>query len=267
MYELYITNKNYTTWALRPWVLMRERDIAFRERLVPFGSSSFRAFSPSGRVPALHDGDVVVWDSLAIVEYLAERHAGVWPADPIARAWARSAAAEMHSSFSALRSRCTNSCGLRIRLHDYPPELAGDVARLTELWSEGLASSGGPFLAGSEFTARRRVLRAGGVSCADLRVAVRGSRGRISRAVARVAGDARMVRGRDRQKPSAMPRTRPTWRRPAPSSRICALASRSRSRSSVVEPVNVWFNTGSSLPARTRHVASFGAMSRARPSV
>jgi glutathione S-transferase len=152
VYELYITNKNYTTWALRPWLLMRERDIPFHERLVPFGSSTFRAFSPTGRVPALHDGDVVVWDSLAIVEYLAERHAGVWPAEPTARAWARSAAAEMHSGFATLRTRCTNSCGLRIRLHDYPPELAADVARLTELWSEGLARFGGPFLAGSELT-------------------------------------------------------------------------------------------------------------------
>ncbi len=153
MYELFITNKNYTTWALRPWLLMRERDIAFRERLVPFGSADFRTFSPSGRVPALHDGEVVVWESLAIVEYLAERHPGVWPRDPGARAWARSAASEMHAGFATLRSRCTNSCGLRIRLHDYPDVLAADVARIAELWSEGLARFGGPWLAGDSFTA------------------------------------------------------------------------------------------------------------------
>jgi glutathione S-transferase len=153
VYELFITNKNYTTWALRPWLLMRERDIAFRERLVPFGSRDFRAFSPTGRVPALHDGDLVVWESLAIVEYLAERHAGVWPIDPGARAWARSAASEMHAGFATLRSRCTNSCGLRIRLHDFPDALAADVARIAELWGEGLARFGGPWLAGDSFTA------------------------------------------------------------------------------------------------------------------
>ena len=152
-YELYITNKNYTTWALRPWLLMRECGIEFRERLVPFGAASFRAFSPTGRVPALHDGDVVVWDSLAIVEYLAERHAGVWPDDPIARAWARSAAAEMHSGFTTLRSRCSNSCGVRVKLRDFPAALAADVARIAELWSEGLEKFGGPFLAGRDFTA------------------------------------------------------------------------------------------------------------------
>jgi glutathione S-transferase len=153
VYELFITNKNYTTWALRPWLLMRERDIAFRERLVPFGSADFRTFSPTGRVPALHDGDVVVWESLAIVEYLAERHAGVWPSDPRARAWSRSAASEMHAGFTTLRSRCTNSCGLRIKLHDYPDALAADVARIAELWSDGFARFGGPWLAGDSFTA------------------------------------------------------------------------------------------------------------------
>ncbi|HQY70835.1 MAG TPA: glutathione S-transferase N-terminal domain-containing protein, partial [Pseudomonadales bacterium] len=107
MYELYIANKNYSSWSLRPWVLMRELRIAFDERLVPFAPGSnferFRAFSPTGKVPCLHDGATVVWDSLAIAEYLAERHAGVWPSDARARAWARSAAAEMHSGFGALR--------------------------------------------------------------------------------------------------------------------------------------------------------------------
>ncbi|HEY1549806.1 MAG TPA: glutathione S-transferase [Kofleriaceae bacterium] len=153
MYELFITTKNYTTWALRPWLLMRERDIAFRERLVHFGTADFHTFSPSGRVPALHDGDVVVWESLAIVEYLAERHAGVWPSDPRARAWARSAASEMHAGFATLRSRCTNSCGLRIELRDVPDALAADIARIAAIWTEGLTRFGGPFLAGAELTA------------------------------------------------------------------------------------------------------------------
>ncbi len=156
MYQLYIANKNYSSWSLRPWVLMRERGIAFTERLIPFGSAgweAFRTISPSGRVPCLIDGDTVVWDSLAIVEFLAERHAGVWPQDSAARAWARSAAAEMHSGFAELRNRCPMSCGLRMRLHEIGPALERDIARLEGCWSDGLDRHGGPFLAGREFGA------------------------------------------------------------------------------------------------------------------
>jgi glutathione S-transferase len=157
MYELFITNKNYSSWSLRAWVLMRQLELPFRERLValPEGSywDTFHTFSPSGRVPCLHDGDTVVWDTLGIIEYLAERHEGVWPADPEARAWARCAAAEMHAGFGTLRERCTMSCGLRVRLRDLPPALARDLARLGELWNEGLARFGGPFLAGKGFSA------------------------------------------------------------------------------------------------------------------
>lgn len=159
MYELYIANKNYSSWSLRPWLLLRERGIAFKEHLVPFapGTSScwasFRAFSPTGKVPCLRDGDAVVWDSLAIAEYVAERDPGVWPVDPQARAWARCAAAEMHSGFPALRSVCTMNCGIRMRI-DAPSEaLRKDVARIEELWSEGLRRFGGPLLAGNAFTA------------------------------------------------------------------------------------------------------------------
>src|SRR5260370_34373693 len=101
MYDLYIANKNYSSWSLRPWVLMRELKIAFREHLVPFGDESswqsYRKISPTGKVPCLVDGDIVVWGSLAIMEYLAERHAGRWPAPVGAPAWARSAAPEMHA--------------------------------------------------------------------------------------------------------------------------------------------------------------------------
>src|ERR1700730_987686 len=157
MYDLYIANKSYSSWSLRPWVLMRELGIGFREHLVPFGEEAswqtYRKIAPSGKVPCLVDGDTVVWDSLAIAEYLAERHAAVWPAAAGARAWARSAAAEMHSGFGALRSRCSMSCGLRIRLHESPPPPEGDLARLGTLWSDGLRRFGGPFLAGAAFTA------------------------------------------------------------------------------------------------------------------
>jgi len=157
MYELYIANKNYSSWSLRAWVLMRELGIAFNEHLLIFGqASSWEAFgkiSPSGKVPCLVAGDVAVWDSLAIAEYLAERHTGVWPADARARAWARSAAAEMHSGFSELRHFCTMSCGVRVRLNTVGAGLARDFARLGALWNDGLQRFGGPFLAGSDFSA------------------------------------------------------------------------------------------------------------------
>jgi glutathione S-transferase len=157
MYELYIANKNYSSWSLRPWVLMRELDIAFTEQLVPFGQESswdsYRKISPNGKVPCLLEDGNAVWDSLSIVEYLAERHAGVWPADSRARAWARCAAAEMHSGFANLRSRCSMSCGVRIRLKEIPLGLAREIGRLGGLWNDGLRRFGGPFLAGKTFTA------------------------------------------------------------------------------------------------------------------
>ena len=157
MYELYIGNRNYSSWSLRPWALMRALSIPFVEHVMPFDPgtswSKFRAFSPSGKVPCLVDGTSVVWDSMAIAEYLAERHAGVWPRDPLARAWARSAAAEMHAGFAALRQRCSMNCGVRVRLAGIPPALQRDLDRVDELWSEGLRRFGGPFLAGPAFTA------------------------------------------------------------------------------------------------------------------
>lgn len=157
MYTLFIANKNYSSWSLRPWVLMRALGIPFGERLFPLeqGScwDSYRRFSPNGRVPCLHDADVVVWDSLAIVEYLAERHAGVWPKDATARAWARCVTSEMHSGFGALRSQCGMNCGLRVRLSGLSPDLRADIARIDEIWSEGAGRFGGPWLAGDGFTA------------------------------------------------------------------------------------------------------------------
>ena len=157
MSTLYIANKNYSSWSLRAWLAMRELGIAFEEKLVPFSEGSnldnFKPFAPHAKVPCLHDGKEVVWDSLAIIEYLAERHAGVWPADAGARTWARCASAEMHSGFSALRDICSMNCGIRVQLHEVPPALQSNIARIDELWSEGLARFGGPFLAGAQFTA------------------------------------------------------------------------------------------------------------------
>jgi len=156
MFELVIGNKNYSSWSLRPWVLLAARAIPFKETLVPFpGGDSFdfyRKWSPNGRVPCLIDGDVAVWDSLAIVEYVAERHPGAWPPDARARAWSRSASAEMHSSFQTLRNVCGMNCGVRVRLRERPAALDRDLARIAELWGEGLSRFGGPYLAGLEFT-------------------------------------------------------------------------------------------------------------------
>jgi glutathione S-transferase len=156
MYQLYIANKNYSSWSLRPWVLMRELDIPFVEHLLKFGDAPgwerYREISPTGKVPCLV-GDLAVWDSLSIAEYLAERHPGIWPASSDARAWARSAAAEMHAGFNELRSRCSMSCGITVRLNEFTLGLEQDVARLCALWNDGLERFGGPFLAGNAFGA------------------------------------------------------------------------------------------------------------------
>ena len=153
MYILHIANKNYSSWSLRPWVLMRALDIPFSERLHHLGAEAFTGFSPSGKVPCLVDIATVVWDSLAIVEYLAEDHSGVWPQDAKARAWARSAAAEMHSGFAALRNQHGMNVGVRVAVTQRSPELLADIARIERLWNDGLARFGGPFLAGREVCA------------------------------------------------------------------------------------------------------------------
>ena len=157
IYKLYTANRNYSSWSLRPWVLMKALGIEFEECRVTFESmdnfSEFRKFSPSGQVPCLHEGDTVVWDSLGIMMYLAERHAGVWPVDEAARAWAMCAAAEMHGGFSDLRNICPMNVGVRADLRTMPGGLARNVARIVELWEEGLDRFGGPYLAGESFGA------------------------------------------------------------------------------------------------------------------
>ena len=156
MYTLYVANKNYSSWSLRPWVLMRELGIPFDEQVRPFNDGPTLAFgdvSPSGRFPCLIEGDTVVWDYLAITEYMAEAQPQVWPADKTARAFARSAAAEMHSGFQQLRNICGMNVGIRVELTSVPEGLRKDLARLDTLWTEGLTRFGGPFLGGSRFSA------------------------------------------------------------------------------------------------------------------
>lgn len=157
MLTLHIGNKNYSSWSLRPWVLMRAHGIAFTEVLHRFGrdnlNDGFRAFAPNAKVPCLIDDALVVWDSLAIAEYLAERHPGIWPEDPEARAFARCAAAEMHSGFATLRGQFGMNVGVRVRVARRSPALQADIDRVVALWNEGLARFGGPYLAGDSFTA------------------------------------------------------------------------------------------------------------------
>ena len=155
---LTISSKNYSSWSLRGWLLTRFSGLEFDEIVTSPDDASARAeillLSSSILVPCLRHDGATVWDTLAIAEYLAERHPGVWPSDSKARAWARCATAEMHSGFGPLRTHCPMMCGLRIRLaDDLPPSLRADIARIDELWNEGLTRFGGPFLAGSAFGA------------------------------------------------------------------------------------------------------------------
>lgn len=157
MPTLVIANKLYSSWSLRPWLMLRQAGIAFDEVLVPLGQPDTRArilaHSPAGRVPILVDGDVTIWDSLAILEYAAERwpDAGIWPSDGAARAMARAISAEMHSGFGALRSACPMNLGRRYGARDRGPEVAADVARIGAIWRETRARFGGagPFLFGA----------------------------------------------------------------------------------------------------------------------
>lgn len=156
-YTLITANRNYSSWSLRPWVLMKALGIAFTDRIEPFTKpvnwDDFRAFSPTGQVPVLIDGARTVWDSLGITLYLADRHAGVWPANEAARAFAMCAVSEMHGGFSALRNQCPMNVGVRVKTGPHDAALARDVARVRELFEEGLDRFGGPWLAGPDFTA------------------------------------------------------------------------------------------------------------------
>ena len=151
----YIANKNYSSWSLRPWALLQARGIDFDEVLVPFATgaqpSAFKTFSPTSKVPCLEGKGLLIWDSLAICEYLAEQYPGCWPTDTIARAWARSASAEMHPGYQTRRSLCPMKCGIRVALEKIDESLRTDVERIDALWLEGLTKFGGPYLAGKEY--------------------------------------------------------------------------------------------------------------------
>ncbi len=156
--KLYIGNKNYSSWSFRPWIAMTAFDIPFEEELIQFdfpgGNTAIKAVSQSGKVPLLVDGDLKIWETLAIMEYLAELFPkkNIWPADRAARAVARAISAEMASSFTGLRGECPmNFRQPPIKL-DVGETTKADIARIDIIWSECLTKSGGPFLFG-EFSA------------------------------------------------------------------------------------------------------------------
>ena len=152
--KLVIGNKNYSSWSLRPWLAMKVAGIIFAEHRIPlYGPGSkeqILVYSPAGKVPCLVDGDVRVWDSLSICEYLAEKHPGLWPQDPAARALARSISAEMHSGFPNLRAKMSMNIRKRYPDKGRTPESLADVARIVAIWSGCRAKYGkaGPFLFG-----------------------------------------------------------------------------------------------------------------------
>ncbi|MGP3662146.1 glutathione S-transferase family protein [Burkholderia gladioli] len=154
--QLIIGDKSYSSWSMRPWVLMRHFGIPFDETLIelrtPETSARIRAVSPSGKVPCLIDDDgLAIWDSLAIAETLAERHPvlAMWPAEPAARARARSVSAEMHAGFVALRAEMPLDIRATLPGREASPAALADVARIDALWRDCLAASGGPFLFGA----------------------------------------------------------------------------------------------------------------------
>lgn len=152
---LYLGNKNYSSWSFRPWIAMTAAGIPFKDVVIPFdfdaGNPGFKPISPTGRVPVLHHGEVRVWESLAIIEYVAELFpdAGIWPKAPADRAVARSVSMEMLSGFRALRNACPMNMRRPKGRIELPDGVMDDVARISTIWKELRQKSGGPFLFGA----------------------------------------------------------------------------------------------------------------------
>jgi glutathione S-transferase len=146
--KLILGNKNYSSWSLRPWIAMRALGIPFEDIVIP---AKVRQYSPAEKLPVLVDGDTHVWETLAIMEYLAEKFpaAGVWPRDMKARAEARVLSSEMHAGFSALRGECPMNLRRPVRTRTLSAGAQVNVARLDAMWSDCRARYGGPFLFGA----------------------------------------------------------------------------------------------------------------------
>jgi glutathione S-transferase len=153
---LLIGNKNYSSWSFRPWIAMTVAGIPFTEEVISLDAEDFKArvtkISGSGKVPALLDGDVRVWETLAILDYLAETfpQAGLWPAERAARAHARAIAAEMHAGFTALRRECAMNMWRPVMARELTPQALADVSRIEAIWTDCRThfGAGGPFLFG-----------------------------------------------------------------------------------------------------------------------
>jgi glutathione S-transferase len=154
--KLIIGNKNYSSWSMRPWIAMKVAGIPFDETVIQLyvegSAEKIKAQSAAGKVPILIDGDVRVWESLAILEYLADKfpNAGLWPADPAARAQARAISTEMHGGFVPLRSECAMNMARPVERRQLSADALANVARIATIWGETRARFGadGPFLFG-----------------------------------------------------------------------------------------------------------------------
>lgn len=156
MYRLYIGNKNYSSWSLRPWLLMKHFGVPFVEHMVSVAGRDYNpALKPiagNARVPCLHDDGFAVWESIAIAEYLAERDPRMWPDDAHARARARSVSAEMHAGFTRLRTAMPMNLKLKLKGKAAAPDVQRDIDRVIEIWEEArsqFAGAAGPYLFGA----------------------------------------------------------------------------------------------------------------------
>lgn len=153
--KLFIANKKYSSWSFRPWIALKVKSIPFEEVLVPFnmaeGNPEFKKFAPHGKVPTLVNGEATVWESLAIMEYAADKFpdAGLWPTDIADRAIARAISCEMLSGFTGLRGAFPMNMAREPKPHKISARVQKDLVRITEIWSECLSVSNGPFLFGA----------------------------------------------------------------------------------------------------------------------
>jgi glutathione S-transferase len=152
--KLILGNKNYSSWSLRPWIAMKVAGIPFEEVVIPLYEGEWVAelakYTPAGKVPVLIDGEQAIWESLAILEHLAEKFtkAQLWPSDPAQRTHARVVSAEMHAGFAPLRKNCPMNMWMPPKPRPQSDEVMADVRRIEDIWRECLARSGGPFLFG-----------------------------------------------------------------------------------------------------------------------
>jgi len=159
--HLVIANKLYSSWSMRPWLIMRAVGLDFEETVIPLRQSDtakrITQYSPSGKVPVLIDGDVKVWESLAIISYLADKYPDkpIWPDGMVARAYAKSIAMEMHGGFMHLRQTCPMNLGKRFATPLMTDDLTANIARIEDIWRQSRARFGsdGPYLFGARFTA------------------------------------------------------------------------------------------------------------------